>query len=297
MSSIKNVAIAGATGYLGPAVVKAVKEAGFNVTVLLRASNSSEVNFDGVKIARIEYGSLDSLVDTLKGQDAVMSAMNHLYYDEQKALVEASDKAGVKRFLPSEYGLDVSIPAIRAVPYLRAKDLIQDLLKESSMTYTVLYTGPFLEWGLDNFFVDYRNAVANVWNGGDISLGISTLADVGRAVVNSLLHSEETENKALYTSSAMTTQNEILSAIQEARPDLKHTIIHQDSKSSLAAAYEADKEGRSMEFEVVRDFLGSTIYGLEVEAGVPYGRDNALLGIKMVTPEELRQLVISHVRE
>ncbi|EHK18337.1 uncharacterized protein TRIVIDRAFT_58433 [Trichoderma virens Gv29-8] len=274
MSSIKNVTIAGATGYLGPAVVKAVKEAGFNVTILLRASNSSEVTFDGVKIARIDYGSLDSLVDALKGQDAVVSAMNHLYFDEQKALVEASDKAGVKRFLPSEYGLDVSIPAVRAVPYLRAKGLIQDLLKKSSMTYTVLYTGPFLEWGLDNFFVDYRNAVANVWNGGDISVGISTLADVGRAVVNSLLHSEETENKALYTSSAMTTQNEILSAIQE-----------------------ADKEGRSMEFEVVRDFLGSTIYGLEVEAGVPYGRDNALLGIKMVTPEELRQLVINHVRE
>ncbi|PKK51579.1 hypothetical protein CI102_3492 [Trichoderma harzianum] len=255
MSSFKNVAIAGATGYLGPAVVKAVKEAGFNVTVLLRESNSSKIEFDGVKIAKIDYGSIDSLVDALNGQDAV-------------ALVEAAVKAGVKRFLPSEYGLDVSIPSVRAVPYLRAKGLIQDLLKELGMAYTILYTGPFLEWGLDNFFVDWKTATANVWNGGDISVGMSTLADTGRAVVGVLLNPKETENKAFYTTTGMATQNEILSAA-----------------------------GRGMEFEVARHFLGSTIFGLEIEAGVPYGRDNDLLGIKMVTPEEFKQLVISHVKK
>ncbi|KAJ4859825.1 nmrA-like family domain-containing protein [Trichoderma breve] len=297
MSSFKNIAIAGATGYLGPAVVKAVKEAGFNVTVLLRESNSSKIELDGVKIAKMNYGSIDFMVDALKGQDAVVSTMNHLYYDEQKALVEAAVKAGVKRFLPSEYGLDVSIPSVRAVPYLSAKGLIQDLLKELGMAYTILYTGPFLEWGLDNFFVDWKTATANVWNGGDISVGISTLADTGRAVVNVLLNPKETENKAFYTTTGMATQNEILSAVQEGRPDSKLSIIHQDSKSSLAAAYEAAKAGRGMEFEVARDFLGSTIFGLEIEAGVPYGRDNDLLGIKMVTPEEFRQLVINHVKK
>ncbi|KAK4061013.1 hypothetical protein Trihar35433_9938 [Trichoderma harzianum] len=171
------------------------------------------------------------------------------------------------------------IPSVRAVPYLRAKGLIQDLLKELGMAYTILYTGPFLEWGLDNFFVDWKTATANVWNGGDISVGMSTLADTGRAVVGVLLNPKETENKAFYTTTGMATQNEILSAVQEGRPDLKLSIIHQDSKSSLAAAYEAAKAGRGMEFEVARDFLGSTIFGLEIEAGVPYGRDNDLLGI------------------
>ncbi|KAK4077829.1 uncharacterized protein Triagg1_3523 [Trichoderma aggressivum f. europaeum] len=195
MSSFRNIAIAGATGYLGPAVVKAVKEAGFNVTVLLRESNSSKIAFDGVKIARIDYKSTDSLLDALKGQDAVVSAMNHLYYDEQKALVGAATIAGVKRFLPSDYGLDVSIPSVRAVPYLREKGLIQDLLKESRMTYRVLYTGPFLEWGLDYFFVEWKTATANVWNGGDISVGITTLADTGRAVSNVLLNPKETKAK------------------------------------------------------------------------------------------------------
>ncbi|RFU80719.1 2`-hydroxyisoflavone reductase [Trichoderma arundinaceum] len=294
MSRIKNVTIAGATGNLGPAVVDAVKNAGFNVTILSRTSSSSEVTFDGVNIAKIDYGSIDSLAEALKGQDAVVSTLNHLFYDEQKALIEASIKAGVKRFIPSEYGLDVSIPAVRDVPYLRAKGRIQDILKASDITYTLLYTGPFLEWGLDYFFVDHKSATANVWNGGDISVGISAVADIGLAVANILLHPEETKNKGLYMASTMATHNEILSAVREAHPNLKLSIINRDAKASLAAAYEADKAGRSMEFAVVRDFLASCIYGLEIEAGVPYGRDNALLGIKMLSSEELKQVVIKH---
>ncbi|KAL7941023.1 hypothetical protein V8C42DRAFT_355804 [Trichoderma barbatum] len=297
MGSIKNVAIAGATGYLGPAVVKAIKEVGFTVTILSRASSSSDVIFDGVKLARIDYGSVDSLANALQGQNTVVSTLNHLYYDEQKALIEASEKAGVKIFIPSEYGLDVSISAVRAIPYLRAKGLIQDLLKKSSMTYSILYTGPFLEWGLNYFFVDYKNATAHVWNGGDVSVGISALSDIGRAVANILLHPKETGNKELYIASAMGTQNEIVSAVREARPDLKLSVANHDSKSSLAAAYEADKAGRSGEFEVVRDFLASTIYGLEAEGGVPYGRDNDLLGVKMMTPAMFRQVIIDYVEK
>lgn len=207
MSAIKNVVIAGVTGLLGPTIVESVKKAGFNVTIFTRTSSSSEVTFDGVKIAKIDYGSVDSLVDVLKGQDAVVSALNHLHFDEQKALVEASVKAGIKRFIPSEYGLDVSIPAVRDIPYLRPKGLIQDVLKASGMTYSFLYTGSFLEWGLDRFFVDFKNETAHVWNGGDISIAVSALADIGQAVANILLHPKETENKDLYMASAITTQN------------------------------------------------------------------------------------------
>ncbi|KAM0261124.1 hypothetical protein ACHAQJ_002386 [Trichoderma viride] len=297
MSLIKNVAIAGATGYLGPAVVEAIKKAGFNVTILTRTSSSSGITFEGVKVSKIDYESIDSLVEALKGQDAVVSTLNHIYYDEQKALVDASIKAGVKRFIPSEYGLDVSIPEVRNSPYLRAKGLIQNILRSSDITYSFLYTGPFLEWGLDFFFVDLKTATAKVLNGGELSVGVSTLADISLAIVNILLHPKETENKELYMASVMATHNEILSAVREARPDLKLSIINQDAKSVRAAALEADKAGRSMEFEAVRDFLSYTIYELEVEAGVPFSRDNALLGIKMMTSEDLRQAVINYLKK
>jgi uncharacterized protein YbjT (DUF2867 family) len=297
MSSIKNVAIAGATGYLGPAVVEAIKKAGFTVTVLTRTSSSSAITFEGVKISKIDYGSIDSLVEALKGQDAVVSTLNHLFYEEQTALVDASIKAGVRRFIPSEYGVDVSLPTVRNTPYLRAKGLIQDILIASNMTYSFLYTGPFFEWGLDFFFVDLKTATAKVLNGGDISVGISTLADISLAIANILLHPKETENKELYMASVMATHNEILSAVREARADIKLSIINQDTKSVVSAALEAEKEGRSMEFDVVRDALSYNIFELEVEAGVPFTKDNALLGINMMTPEDLRQAVINYLKK
>lgn len=78
---------------------------------------------------------------------------------------------------------------------------------------------------------------------------------------------------------------------------MKLSIVNRDAKSTLAAAYEAANSGRSKEFEVVRDFLASSIYGLEFEAGVPYGRDNALLGVKMMTAGELNQAIITHLKK
>lgn len=93
--AIKNVAIAGvsplssirtirnpltkprkATGNIGSAIVKALLNSNqFNVTALTRSESTSKAAFpDNVYICTVDYSNHSTLVDALKGQDAVVSA-------------------------------------------------------------------------------------------------------------------------------------------------------------------------------------------------------------------------------
>ncbi|KAL6889089.1 hypothetical protein GGI43DRAFT_430807 [Trichoderma evansii] len=294
MAAYKNVAIAGSTGILGPSVVEVFQKSGhFNITLLARASNfdAVEAQFPGLRIAQIDYYSPESLVKALENQDAVVSALNHELHKPQIALIDASIKAGVKRFIPSEYGADASIQEVRDVPYLRSKGIVQDYIIKSGLPYTFLYTGPFLEWGLKRFFLNPDNADAHVWNGGDIRIGTTTLSDVGLAIVNTLLKPAETENRHLYIASRVTTQNKVLAAVRETHPELKFSVVLRDLENSLAAAWEADKAGRSGEFGFIRDFLAACLYKYHREYKVNETRDNDLLGIKTLSPEEFKQVI------
>jgi uncharacterized protein YbjT (DUF2867 family) len=294
MAAYKTVAIAGSTGILGPSVVEAFQKSGrFNVTLLARANNIDAVKaqFPDLKVAQIDYDSPESLAKTLEGQDAVVSALNHDLHKPQIALIDASIKAGVKRLIPSEYGADASIPEVRGIPYLRSKGIVQDYIVKSGLSYTFLYTGPFLEWGLKGFFLDPENAEAHVWNGGDIPIGTTLLSDVGLAIVNTLLKPSETESRHLYVASRVATQNEVLAAVRETHPEIKFSIVPRDLDSSLATAWEADKEGRSGEPGVIRDFVSNCLYKFHQEYNVDHQRDNELLGIKRMDEEEFKQAI------
>ncbi|EAU34345.1 predicted protein [Aspergillus terreus NIH2624] len=93
MSATK-VAIAGATGNLGPAVLKELKEAGFELTVLTRSAKDAFGS--DVRVAQVDYSSIDSLQAALEGQDALAAALP-VYADKvavQKRLEEVAAAPG-----------------------------------------------------------------------------------------------------------------------------------------------------------------------------------------------------------
>ena len=72
-SSIKNVAVAGATGNTGPTVVETLVASGFNVTALSRSTaNARAVLSEDYRIVEVDYHDHDSLRSALKGHDAVV---------------------------------------------------------------------------------------------------------------------------------------------------------------------------------------------------------------------------------
>ena len=98
---------------------------------------------------RTDY-SPDSLVDALRGQDAVVSCVGPTALGGQLAMVDAAAKAGVKRFLPSEMGSNTADhKLLDPLPALAVKTDVVNRLKEKEregLSWTVLINGPFYDW-------------------------------------------------------------------------------------------------------------------------------------------------------
>lgn len=138
-----------AGGNLGPTVLAGLDaDPHFTVSILSRQESTSTFP-DKYKVHKTDY-TLDSLVAAFKGQDAVVSTITTTSTSLQKDVIDAAVKAGVKRFIPAEFGGDTSNPATHEVlPAFAAKVEVIDYLrsKESSgLTWTGILTGPFFDW-------------------------------------------------------------------------------------------------------------------------------------------------------
>ncbi|CAI4213526.1 unnamed protein product [Parascedosporium putredinis] len=122
MSPTINVAIVGATGHTGASVVDGLLASGtnFSITALARESSiNSDANQSlrdrGVKVVSADLtGSQDALVGILTGIEVVISCIVFSSLKDQVPLAEASKKAGVKRFVPCNFGT----PAPRGIMWL-----------------------------------------------------------------------------------------------------------------------------------------------------------------------------------
>ncbi|KAG2419155.1 hypothetical protein HFD88_002260 [Aspergillus terreus] len=212
MSATK-VAIAGATGNLGPAVLKALKEAGFELTVLTRSTKNS---FDSdVRVAQVDYTSLDSLQAALAGQDALVITLGHVGLEPQMNLINAAVAANVKRIIPSEFGSNTTNPKAAALPVFADKVAVQKRLKEiaaapsSKTSYTLILNGPFFDWGLQvKFLINFAHP--EVYDGGDRKISTTTLSGIGRAVAGVLKDLDSTRNKAVFVDNVRISQNDLL---------------------------------------------------------------------------------------
>ena len=90
------------------------------------------------------------LAKALEGQDAVVSSVGATGFQDQKVLIDAAIKAGVKRFIPSELSSNTMSAIVRQlVPVFRPKKAILDYLKEkesAGLTWTGIAVGPMLDW-------------------------------------------------------------------------------------------------------------------------------------------------------
>ena len=104
------VAIVGAGGDLGGRITKALVARGATVRALIRhdarVADEAIIASQGAEIIRADVANSDSLASVLKGADVVLSALNGLHdtiVDRQRVLLNAAVKAGVRRFISSDY--------------------------------------------------------------------------------------------------------------------------------------------------------------------------------------------------
>ncbi|KAG5987781.1 hypothetical protein E4U43_004945 [Claviceps pusilla] len=220
---LKNVTIVGAAGNLGSTVFqKLVDSKQFNIQVLRRPESTSQYPA-GIKVIDVDFRSIDALTVALQDQDVVVSVLGATSLHLQTGLIDASIKAGVRRFIPSEFGSDAGHPKNRALlPFIekvKVEDYLVEKAKTTSLSYTFIYTGAFLDWGIRyNFVLDTSSYQPVLFDDGNQPFSTTTLDTIANGVVGVLTHPAGTENQTIYLSDFKVSQNELLSIAKKVAP-------------------------------------------------------------------------------
>jgi len=178
--------------------------------------------------------------------DALVIAIAGSQVEQQRKLIDAAFKSGVKRVMPADFGSCDSADdkTNEILPLMKGKKGIRDYLVElekrerddnrGKLTWTSLINAHFFDWGLGNGLLkfDVRGRKAYLLDGGNIKFSASTLPFIGSAVVKVLEKPQETENKLLYIHSLHVTQEEVLAALEKATGD-KFERIEENSEEEL----------------------------------------------------------------
>ncbi len=105
--------LAGATGNLGGRIARAILKRGAKVRALVRRNSDpnkvEDLRQRGVAIAEVDFNNVPELTGACSGGSCVISALSGLWdviVETQTLLLDAAVKAGVPRFIPSDYSID-----------------------------------------------------------------------------------------------------------------------------------------------------------------------------------------------
>ncbi|KAL9598544.1 MAG: hypothetical protein Q9219_004446 [cf. Caloplaca sp. 3 TL-2023] len=295
--ALKNVVILGASGNVGTPTVDALLAAGsFSVTALTR--NGSSATFpSGVKVEKVDESyPKDQLLAVFKGQDAVVNLLPPSDVDRANSIADAAAEAGVKRFIPSEFGSDTSSPeTVALVPIFAGKAQMTGYLKtkeSSGMSWTAIINGAFFDWGLLNGFLgfDIKSNTATIYDAGEAPVNMTTLSTVGQSVVSILQHPAETANRYVYIQSTRGTQNQILAALEKSTSK-QWTVKKRESAEARQTG--GAKLGKG-DMSGIPDLIVGGILKGEPAANYDVTRqlDNGLLGLKEESLEDLVDKVV-----
>lgn len=297
--SINNVALIGATGNLGPAIHKALLENGFEVTILSREGSTSTDKIPAhpkQKIIKANFDNVDSLTSALQGVDAVVSNVTSTALLSQKKIIDASISAGVKRFLPSEFGSDMEVEANKKVLFNVPKHEIKDYLEEKSQahpsfSYTSVSTGPFFDWCLAfGLFGDFKNHDMTIWDGGETKVSTTTLPSIGKAVVGVFRNLDATKNKTVRVADTAISQKEMIEIAKEIDGKEWTTKAGNTEEAYKAGLAEFSKPEPNFMLAVTNQ-LFRIIFSVEHEPDMSGRLDNEAVGLPLMTREQVKGVI------
>ncbi|CAG7920080.1 unnamed protein product [Penicillium olsonii] len=221
---ITKVAIVGAGGNSGKFMTEALLNTGkHTVTALARVGSQNKLPA-GVIPKTIDYSKPETIVEALKGQDALIITLSGGTPNEvDLALFKAAGEAGVPWILPNEWGPDsANQDLIKDIPIFKPKEVnrkaIADLGKSS---YISVGTGFWYEWSLaipSAFGIDFANKTATLFDEGETKISTSTWPQIGRTVAALLslpIQSEgvclnDLRNQVVYADSFTISQKDML---------------------------------------------------------------------------------------
>lgn len=180
------IVVAGASGDLGPRIARALLARGAPVRALVRhetgETERGRLTAQGFEVVAADVRDVASVADACAGAACVISALNGLgdvILDRQSVLIDAAVRAGVPRFIPSDFAADFTrTPAGRN----RNFDLRREFMgraDRASIGVTSILNGAFMEL-LDGDMPLIQSRIRRVlfWSDADQTLDFTTKDDV-----------------------------------------------------------------------------------------------------------------------
>ncbi|KPM45835.1 hypothetical protein AK830_g683 [Neonectria ditissima] len=295
--SIKNVMIIGAGGLFGSHVFAALQaEPSFNVSVLSRKCSKSTFS-SGIKVYKVddEY-PIDQLAEAFTGQDALVSTIPGRPYTAHLRMIEAAVQAGVKRFIPTEYGNNTCVAAGELVPlYADKAKVVANLKSQEStgLTWTAIHTGQFFDWGLESGWLDYdiKKQSAVIYDSGDKRWSTTNIGTASAAIVKVLLTPGETQNRPVHVASFTLSQNQLLKALEKATA-ATWEVRKMTSEEALKKASDLGNQDHS---EGLKLQILMLLYADNVDRGADFEKDGLLDNEMLQLPEEDLAEVVEQV--
>ncbi|XP_021752882.1 isoflavone reductase-like protein [Chenopodium quinoa] len=167
MASKSKVLIIGATGYIGKFIAEASVKNGHQTFALVREETFSKVDTQeyfhslGVNVLIGDIYDHKSLLRAMEKVDVVISTVGHRYdhsniliHDQRKIIAAIKKSNNIKRFLPSEFGMDVDrVHAVDAAKSLfEAKSKLRRVIEEEKIPYTIVCANYFARTCIQNLF-------------------------------------------------------------------------------------------------------------------------------------------------
>ena len=201
------------------------------------------------------------------------------------AIVDAACEAKIKRFIPSEYGVDTSPPRIAdCLPPAKPKqDTVAHLItkEQDGMTWSAICVGAWFDWvlqvggGLMGW--DIYSQKATIFDSGDQPYEATNLPQIAKAVVSTLRHPAETRNRYVFVRSFTLTQNKVLAGLEKASGKKWQVTQSSTKKLAMDGMEMLGKGGSDGAVEVIT----AAIYGNGDlnHFGDRAARDNEMLGL------------------
>ncbi|KAJ0107955.1 hypothetical protein N8I77_009934 [Diaporthe amygdali] len=285
--NIRSVAVVGGTGTIGKPIVKELVDQGFQVSVLSRSNKQDDLP-KGAVVKTVDYDSLESLKTALAGQDAVVSTIaSPAVGPQQQNVLEAAYASGVKRFIPSEFGINTrKLQGLKIAQILAGKTKLVDGLQQKAdenknFTWTGLSNGLFFHY----FGFDAKAKKATIYDSGNEPFQTSSLGLIAKAVASILKHPHETANKYLSIASFQPSLNEILQIVED-ETGTKWTVERVSTQDLQKVGEEKLSKG---DFSAFRELLRVHIHRDGDGHSVPEGE--LANGLLELPKEDLRNSV------
>jgi hypothetical protein len=262
---IENVAVVGVSGSVGGYITQALLGTGkHTVTAVTREGSNSEIP-KGAKVAKVNYDEENTLVEALKGQQALVITMKTGQVEASLKLVRAAAKAGVQWIMPNEYSPDVRANKSFGYESLLLKNVeahqveIEKQGVSSWIALTCSFWYPFsLAQSPHAYGFDFQNKKAYFIDGGDLKINTSTWNQCGRAVAKlfslPILPQDENDksltvshwrNEQVHISSFFISQRDMLDSILRVtgEKEADWTIVNENAQERYKEGQELMKQG------------------------------------------------------